>query len=252
MSPVPSIHTAELEPVHTVLVPPLLCSARFYGDVIPSAWRAGSVTVADTTHDDSIAGMAQRLLDAAPDRFVLLGTSMGGYVALEVLRQAPERVRGLVLISTSARPDSDEQAAVRARQVQAVESGGFEELVDAVFPVLVAPDHEGDRALLDEWRATAAEVGPAAYVVQQRATVARRDARAVLAGVRCATLVLHGTEDRLISPADAREMADLVPESELELIAGTGHFLLREEPALVADRVALFVRRVASGISPRS
>jgi len=97
-------------------VPPLLCSARVYESVLDTVWSYGAVTIADTVRDDTIAGMATRLLRDASGRFVLLGTSMGGYVALEVVRQAPGRVAGLALVSTSARADSQDQVAARGRQ----------------------------------------------------------------------------------------------------------------------------------------
>jgi hypothetical protein len=82
--------------LHTALIPGLLCSARLHDPVWPTAWAYGAVTVADNRRDDTIGGMAARLLDDAPGRFVLVGlSSMGGYVAHEVVRQAPERVLSL-------------------------------------------------------------------------------------------------------------------------------------------------------------
>jgi len=113
--------------LHTVFIPGLLCSARLYDPVLPTAWAHGAVTVADSRRDDTIHAMAARLLDDAPERFVLVGLSMGGYVAHEVMRLAPERVSGLALISTSARPDSAEQLENRQGQRQAVLDGRFDD-----------------------------------------------------------------------------------------------------------------------------
>ena len=145
--------------VHTILVPPLLCSALVYEPIIDVAWARGSVAVADTRHDDTIAGMAARLLLDAPEEFTLLGTSMGGYVALEVIRQAPHRVQALALVSTSARADTPEQRASRDQQSRLVEAGQFDSLVDAAFHGLVAEQHENDTALLESWRVLARTVG---------------------------------------------------------------------------------------------
>jgi pimeloyl-ACP methyl ester carboxylesterase len=111
--------------LHTVFIPGWLCSARLYDPLLPVAWEHGAVTVADSRRDDTVHGMAARLLDDAPERFVLVGMSMGGYVAHEVLRQAPDRVSGLALISTSARPDSAEQLANWQSRRQAVLEGRF-------------------------------------------------------------------------------------------------------------------------------
>src|SRR2546426_413380 len=92
---------------------PILDSARLYAEQIPALWRFGPVTVADHTRDDSMAGIARRILADAPPRFALVGLSMGGYVAFEILRQAPARVMRLALLDTSARPDTPEQSDAR-------------------------------------------------------------------------------------------------------------------------------------------
>src|SRR5579883_3245029 len=90
----------------TVLVPGLNCSARLYAPQIPALWRFGPVTVADHTRDDSMPAIAARILASAPPRFALAGLSMGGYIAFEIMRQAPQRVLRLALMDTSARPDT--------------------------------------------------------------------------------------------------------------------------------------------------
>src|SRR6185436_3376359 len=105
------------EPLPTVLIPGLLCTPRLYAEQLPSLWRFGSVTVADHTRDDSMPGIARRILAQAPPKFALIGLSMGGYVAFEVQRQAPERVAKLALLDTTARPDAPEQTEQRKRQI---------------------------------------------------------------------------------------------------------------------------------------
>lgn len=234
-----------LSGVEIVLVPPLLCSPSVYAPILDTAWGYGSVTLADTLHLDSIAGMAARILQEASGRFALLGTSMGGYVALEVMRQAPGRVAGVALVSTSARADTDEQLAARRRQSQLVEEGHFDELVAAAFPGVVAPRNEADPALLQAWRSAAAAVGPDAFLRQQAAVMARSDSRDLLAGIQCPTFVVHGTEDRLIPPAAGEEMAAAIPTATLRLVDHAGHFLLLEQPDEAAAVVDDFLGTVA-------
>src|SRR5215510_13742427 len=106
------------EPLPTVLIPGLLCTARLYAEQIPALWRFGPVTVADRTRDDSMAAIARRILAQAPPRFALIGLSMGGYIAFEILRQAGERVAKLALLDTTARPDLPEQTEKRKVQVE--------------------------------------------------------------------------------------------------------------------------------------
>src|SRR5215472_18836149 len=101
------------DPLPIVLIPGLTCSARLYADQIPALWRFGPVTVADHTRDDSMAAIARRILAAAPPQFALAGLSMGGYIAFEIMRQAPQRVTRLALLDTSARADTPERLAQR-------------------------------------------------------------------------------------------------------------------------------------------
>jgi pimeloyl-ACP methyl ester carboxylesterase len=190
-----------------------------------------------------MAAIAARLLRDAPDEFTLLGTSMGGYVALEVVRQAPERVRALGLLSTSARADTPEQTAARLQQSRLVESGQFDALVDAAFPGVVAANHESDQALLGLWRAMAAGVGPEAFVRQQAAVISRSDSRGLLASISCPTTVIHGADDRLIPAELGRELARSIPGAELVLIDDAGHLALSEQPAAAVAAVEGFLAR---------
>lgn len=228
--------------METILVPPLLCSSRVYEPVLDAVWAHGAVTIADTLHDDTIAAMAARLLRGAPARFALLGTSMGGYVALEVVRQAPERVSGLALVSTSARADSADQLAARRRQSEMVEQGRFDALVDAAYPAVVAERNESAPGLLGAWRAMAAAVGPEGFLRQQAATMARSDSCDLLAGITCPTVVVHGAQDRLIPVAAGEEIAAAVPGATLRLVADAGHFLLLEQPEAAEAIVDEFLR----------
>ncbi|HEY3546596.1 MAG TPA: alpha/beta hydrolase [Propionicimonas sp.] len=232
--------------LHTVFVPGLLCSARLYAPVLPTAWAYGAVTVADNRRDDTIGAMAARLLDDAPERFVLVGLSMGGYVAHEVLRQAPERVSGLALISTSARPDTAAQRESRQRQRQTVLQGGFDALVEAIFPVLPDPANVSDEQLLAGWRLMAGDVGAEAFARQLEAVMARPDSRPGLAAVSCPTAVIHGTGDRLITPDNATETASAIPDAVLTMVDRAGHMLPQEQPAALQAALTALLDRVAA------
>ena len=229
--------------MQTILVPPLLCSAQTYAPILDAVWSFGAATIADTRSDDTIAAMAARLLGDAPQRFALLGTSMGGYVALEVMRQAPERVASLALVSTSARADTPEQIDARRRQSLLVEQGHFDALVDAAFAGVVAARNESDPALLDKWRATAAAVGPEVFLRQQRATMARTDLRDLLPSISCPTTIIHGADDRLIPIEMGRELAATIPGAELVVIEGAGHFAFTEQPVAGVAAVTRFLER---------
>ncbi|MBB3173036.1 pimeloyl-ACP methyl ester carboxylesterase [Endobacter medicaginis] len=217
-----------------VLIPGLLASPRLYAPVMPALWRSGAVSVADTVHADTIAGMAARLLADAPERFALAGLSMGGYVAMEVMRQAPGRVDRLALLDTSARPDTAEAAAGRERQIEVAESGRFGDLIARAFPQLVHSDRHGDTELQALMAAMAEDVGARAFVAQQRAIMKRIDSRPSLSTIACPTLVLVGAEDQLTPPVVAREMADAIAGAKLVEIQRCGHISTLEQPEAVS------------------
>src|SRR5262245_10700313 len=145
------------EPLATVLIPGLLCTPRLYAEQIAALWRCGSVTVADHTRDDTMAAIAARILNSAPARFALAGLSMGGYIALEIMRQAPARVAGLALLDTGARADTPEQTERRHRLIALARGGRLGEVVDVLLPVLVHRDRQGDAALRQVVRLMAVE-----------------------------------------------------------------------------------------------
>ncbi len=230
--------------VHTVLVPPLLCSSRVFNHLVPVGWSFGSVSIADTRRDASMAGMAQRLLASAPERFALVGVSMGGYVALEVMRQEPERVAALGLVCTSARPDTPQDISNRRRQSELAASGSFDTLVDMAFPGLVTAETESEAALLRLWRAMAHEVGVDAFLTQQEAVMGRADSRPLLSEIACQVAVVHGIGDRLIAPENSEEIAALVPSARLTRVPDAGHFVVQQQPAPVGRAVSDLLERV--------
>ncbi len=219
--------------LHTVLVPPLACSARVFDTLMPHVWAHGATTIADTRRDGSVVGMAARLLDAAPESFVLVGISMGGYIALEVVRQALGRVRALALISTSATPDTPEQADSRRRQLDLARAGRYDDIVTAAFPLLVDPSHRDDAELAAFWSLTAHEVGPEAFCTQLKAVIDRPDSRPVLSTINCPTAVIHGAGDQLITLDHGRGTAASVPFATLTVVEAAGHLAAQEQPAAV-------------------
>lgn len=230
------------EPLPTVLIPGLVCTPRLYAEQIPALWRFGAVMVADHTRDDSMAGIARRILAAAPPRFALAGLSMGGYVCFEILRQSPERVAKLALLDTTARPDAPEQTEARKRQVELAQSGCFGEIARLLFPRFVAAARHGDRALEAIVRAMADDTGADAFVRQQTAIMNRIDSRPSLRRVACPTLVVVGGEDTLTPPDLATEMASIIPSARQVVIPDCGHLSTLEQPAAVTRALVDFLR----------
>ena len=219
--------------VPVVLVPGLNCSARLYADQVPALWRFGPVQIADHTRDERMDGIAARILAAAPPRFALVGLSMGGYIAFEIMRQAPERVAGLALLDTGARADTPEQSERRRRQIELAQGGRFMEIPDLLFPLLVDRKRHGDAKLADVNRVMAKETGAEAFVRQQRAIMGRPDSRPGLAAIRCLTLLLVGEGDELTPPALAQEIAAGISGARLVTVPDSGHLSTLEQPTAV-------------------
>jgi pimeloyl-ACP methyl ester carboxylesterase len=231
-----------IEPLPVVLVPGLLDSARLYAPQIPALWQRGAVMVADHTRDDSMAAIAARILAHAPQVFALVGLSMGGYISFEIVRQAPQRVARLALLDTSARPDTPEQTAARRTQIALASQGRFAEVLEAAFPRLVHPARRADAALRGVFELMAQEVGAAAFVRQQAATMARSDSRATLGSIRCPTLVLVGEDDELTPPDRARETAAGIAGARLVTVPQCGHTSTLEQPQAVTGALLEWLR----------
>jgi pimeloyl-ACP methyl ester carboxylesterase len=212
------------EPLPTVLIPGLLCTPRLYAEQLPALWSFGAVTVANHTGDASMAGIAQRILSSAPQKFALIGLSMGGYVAFEMLRQAPGRVAKLVLLDTTARPDAPEQTEARKRQIEMAQDGRFDDIAQLLFPRF------------------AEQTGPDAFVRQQTAIMNRADSRPTLKDIRCPTLVVVGADDTLTPPDRATEMAAAIPGARQTIVADCGHLSTLEQPRAVTEALCDFFR----------
>jgi pimeloyl-ACP methyl ester carboxylesterase len=233
------------EPLPTVLIPGLLCTPRLYADQIPALWPLGPVTIASHIHDDSMSGIARRVLSSAPPKFALVGLSMGGYVAFEILRQAPERVAKLALLDTTARPDTPQQTEQRHRQIEMARAGRFHGIAELLFPRFVAAARQGDRALQAAVQEMAEATGAEAFIRQQTAIMGRADSRPGLAAIACPTLVVVGADDALTPPDRAAEIAAAVPRSRHVVVPDCGHLSTLEQPATVTALLVEFL--AASG-----
>jgi pimeloyl-ACP methyl ester carboxylesterase len=230
------------EPLPIVLIPGLLASARLYAPQLPRLWQQGAVMIADHTRDDSLSALAQRILASAPARFALVGLSMGGYIALEIMRQAPQRVLRLALLDTSARADTPEQTAMRRAHMSLAAGGRFSEVKQALFLRAVHREQHGDERLREIVDLMADEVGIEAYTRQQRAIISRPDSRPTLKDIRCPTLVVVGEGDELTPPQLAEEIAAAITGAQLVTVPDSGHLSTLEQPQAVTDALLTWLR----------
>jgi pimeloyl-ACP methyl ester carboxylesterase len=226
-----------------LLLPGLACDGELFADLAHALAPWTPQVTATHTHEATLPAMAARLLAEHAGPLVLVGTSMGGMLALEAARQAPQRIAGLALLGTSARADTPELIALRSDAIRRFEQGGAEELVRANVMFAFHPQHQRDRALVECYVQMVLRAGTAQLIAQNRAVMARADLRAALPAMRCPALVLCGEADALTPPDHARELADTLPNARLEMIEGAGHMLTLEQPARVGSLLADWLAR---------
>lgn len=218
-----------------LLLPGLLCDRPFWKKQLDGLYDVFACAVPQLDTQNTVAAMARDALALMEGVFSLAGHSMGGYVALEVMRQAPERVRRLALLSTQPRADTKEQAERRHAFIRQAERGGFLDVIADYPPLLFHEKRLSDEALVEDFHTMARRVGKEAFLCQQRAIMARPDSLATLKTISCPTLVLCGRQD-LITPATNSElMADSIPGAQLAILEDCGHMTPVEEPAAVND-----------------
>lgn len=220
-----------------VLVPGLLCDDRLWRPQAERLVDLAEPVIADVIGDGSMSEMARTVLEAAPTagRFALAGLSMGGYVALEILRVAPERISRLALLDTSARADVPEQTAARRELIELAQNGRFVEVPRRLLPMVLHPDRHDDERLASAVLGMADAVGPEAFVLHEEAIIGRPDSREDLPSITCPTLVLCGREDALTPLRLHEEMSSLIPNSRLRVIEDCGHLSTLERPEEVAS-----------------
>lgn len=223
-----------------ILLPGLICDERLWRDVVDGL--DARAHVADLTQDDSIAAMAARTLAWAPARFALAGLSMGGYVAFEMMRQAPERVTHLAVLDSSARADDDARRETRRKGIAMAEQGKFIGVSRRLLGSLIAPQHMGT-PVAREVQAMSERVGQAAYMRQQIAIMNRIDSWPTLGAITVPSLIGVGELDKMTPIELAEEMADGIAGAELVRFPDSAHLPTMENPKAVIDAMQEWLRR---------
>ncbi len=210
-----------------VLLPGFMCDADLWTDMLPDLEGLGALHFGDVYQDDTLEGMAARVLSQAPERFVLVGFSMGGFVARVLTLMAPERVTGVAFVASSARGYSDEE---RARRISGFRPGDRPPRAAGAVTTAMGlhPDRETDPVLLDRLRGMQRRLGP--EVRKRQAALVRRDGYADLERITCPSLVVACRQDRLRTLAETERMAQALPNAGFRIIEDCGHMAPLEKP----------------------
>lgn len=224
-----------------VFLPGLNCTGDLFYPQIQALTPFARCFVADHGTADNLPDLAAHILKSMPERFALVGLSMGGYIAYEMLRQQPERVTQLVLMDTRATVDSVEDKDRRLKTIALAQNGQFERLHGILWPLLVHPSRQDDSQLETVVKTMMRDTGPDKFISQQTAVMNRTDYRHLLQALLVKTLVIVGAQDAITPPESARLLCRMVAGSAYLEIPDCGHLSSLEKPDIVSATLRDFL-----------
>jgi len=228
--------------LNIVLLPGFMLDAELWGDMALTLNERHKLFYGDLTKYDTIDEMAEGVLASAPERFVLIGFSMGGYVARAMARKASDRVQALILIATSGRADTPAEADRKARSVKQVAAQGYSGLSRSSVLLTLHHSRRSDDPLVERVSGMARRLG--GDVFMRRAAHPRGGDLDRLAEIACPTLIIASADDRVRSVVEAEELRAGIRQSELVLVDGVGHMAPLEAPDQLARTIESWIRRV--------
>ena len=211
-----------------ILIPGLLSDREVFRHPAAHLNDLANISIVKWSDEDTPEKMVQKVLHLAPPRFSLTGHSMGGWVALEVMRRARDRVEKLCLLNTTARSDSEEKLNRRKQWIQAVEKGGFHQVAEELTTAFVHRKEVRDAVLSMFLRQ-----GPTIFINQERAMIMRQECFSILPKIKCPLLLIHARSDRNFSLEEQQEIAKKVPQAKVAIVEDAGHMMPMEMPQAV-------------------
>jgi pimeloyl-ACP methyl ester carboxylesterase len=234
---------------HLVLIPGLVCDETVWRDQVPVLSELADITIADHKQIDSLGGMAEAILANAPERFAVAGHSMGGRVALEIFRRAPQRVRGIAIMDSKYTPlaagaAGDQEAAARHALVDKARKEGMRAMAVQWSRPMVHPDRLSDAPLMNAILDMVERKTPDIFAAQIKALLERPDAGPLLPQIQCPSLVLCGRQDSWSGLSDHETMAAMIPHTQIAWIEDCGHMSTMERPAEVTAAMREWLTKV--------
>ena len=227
------------------MLPGMMCDQRLFAPQIKVFSQGYDIIVPQPSGSASIEGMARKVLnETGAQHFNLLGLSMGGIVAMALLRMVPNRISRLALLDTNHLADSPGRFTVRNRQIADAQAGKLKQLIaEEMKPAYLSKNSRGNQVLLNLLIDMATDLGPQVFVEQSEALRDRADYSEALTKYYGPTLVLCGAEDSLCPPERHREICDLLPNADLRIITDAGHISTLEQPQTVNQALSHWLAR---------
>ena len=227
--------------MNLVFLPGFMLDESLWKDVLPFIDNPEQLMFGDLCSGNSIETIAQANLSKAPDTFTLIGFSMGGYVAREMVRQAPDRIQSLILIATSARADDDQQALQRKTAAKNISATNFRGLSQVSIKESLRTSSANNPELIEKIRLMGAGLGKDAFILQS--SIRRTGDLNQLSVIKCPTLVVAGDQDRLRSLDEVTQLQEGIPNSELAVIQDCGHMIPLERPSLLGPLISGWLKQ---------
>ena len=212
-----------------VLIPGLVCDEQVWRHQAEFLSDIAEIIIPPVVKSSTMFGLAEEVLAISAETFAVAGFSMGGYVAMEMYRQAPERISRLALLDTTARDDTRIKAEARINAIQACEDGKFENVIDGMISILLHPVHQ-KTPLSEIVPRMAGRVGSEAFVRRHRAMQSRQDSRDLISSCNIPVRAICGRQDAMCSVEEHEEMANLAKYGRLSVIEECGHMTVLERP----------------------
>jgi len=233
----------ESQAIPIIFIPGLLCDEALFAHQINALQAAGyTCSVRVPTGAQHVRELAESVLASAPPRFTLAALSMGGYVAFEILRQAPERVEKLILMNTQAKPDTEEHKNRRRALIELSRTGRFKGVTPRLLPNLINAKHLQNAEMTQVIFDMAGRLGQGVFEDQQTAIMHRPDSRELLPTLTQPTLVIGGEDDQLVSVQSITDMANAIPHATLHILEDCGHLAPLEQAEITTGLILDFLK----------
>jgi pimeloyl-ACP methyl ester carboxylesterase len=218
-----------------LFLPGKLCDARVWTPQMTSLADIIDPIFVDLTKCSTMDGMLNAVINSCNDKFVLIGFSMGGFVAQDLIIRYPKKVMGLGLVGTTARGYTEEERAYQIMLMNNAKKQGFKGISDVSLRKFIHPSKYDDIELITLVKDMATDCGAEVFIRQQEATLDRRSTLELLKNVTCPTICIGGADDQIVPIFQVQEIADNIPQAEFFSIAECGHMVTLEKANMVTN-----------------
>ncbi len=232
--------------IKAVFLPGKLCDQRLWAETMNALTEVIDPIFVDFRSEQTLEGMLEAVLNCCEEKFILIGFSMGGYVAQEFALKFPDRILGLALIAVSADGYSIEEKALQMKFIDNAKQMGFKGLSDTALRKFIHPSRYQDEDLVQLIKNMASESGVKTFIAQHEATINRRSRLVDLAKLNCATIIVASREDQVVPLALIENMSNNILGSELKIIDNCGHMIPLEQPEKLNDTLKKWIRNIVN------